>query len=131
MELKPLEKKLLDYVQFSRFSYLSSSFLHLLASGRLSGQSFKYLNKLIKEGNTIIFEDKLIEHFKNYNIAYPTRQKYVNKYRQQAYRTKNKIIGKKQLNFYVNEELFNKIKLIKDDLELSYEELFEYLLTKV
>lgn len=66
MTLKPLEKMLFDYIRFSKCSYLTSSFMELLASGRLSGQSFKFLRKLIKEDNSIALENKLIEHFKNY-----------------------------------------------------------------
>jgi len=105
--------------------------MELLASGRLSGQSLKFLKKLIKEDSSITLENKLIEHFKNYNIDYPSSQKYVNKYRQRTFRSKNKIIGKKQLNFYIDEDLYNRLQLVKNDLNMSYSELLEYLIKKV
>lgn len=91
----------------------------------LSEDIKKYIDIKIEKNKTFL---KNLTFYNN--IDYPTRQKYVNKYRQRTYRTKNKIIGKKQLNFYVSEDIYNSLQVVKNDLNMSYTELIEYLLNK-
>jgi hypothetical protein len=122
-----IEQKILHYISYSKCKYLLNSSLILIRSSVLSGQSFKHLKKLVQDGNAAALELKLIEHFQKYKIDYPKKENYINKHRQQAHRSKNKLLGKKQLNFYVDESLFNDIQTLKSELNLSYSELLSYL----
>jgi len=128
LKLNPLETKILNYIKYSNCKYLLSPSIDLISSKKLPGQSFKYLKRVIKEGDSKALEAKLISYFEKFNINYTKKDEYFNKQRQKVHRLKNKLLGKKQLNFYVDSELYNSLQSLKSELNLNYSELLEYLI---
>lgn len=128
--LSELEKIIYMYIVNSKIKYLSSSFLNLLKSGKLKGTSFKVLKKFVKDEKFKDLELQLIKYFKMYDISYSNKKIYDSKMRQQVFRERNKISDKKQINFYVDNNLYDSIFSLKSELKLSYSELMEYFIKK-
>ena len=131
MSLSSLELKIVDYIESSNCGYLLDPAVVLFKSNMLPGQSYAFLKKLIKNNNSKGLQSSLIEYFEKYHIKYQKRDKYLNKHRQRKHRLKNKLLSKKQLNFYVDFDLYEDIQSLKSELNFNYSQLLSYLLENV